>query len=405
MFSALRLQLLQIGIPAAAVEAKYELVTLRQQPAATPGATILGVGSQDSAPRQRAESSKNRAASGYFAAPTTDSRRRASRVPPHAYFLVSAIFHYLGPAFAVMLFAQVAVLGVAWLRIASAAMVFAVWRRPWRMFLVAGGSERLLLIALGIVLAAMNACFYLAIDRLPLSTVGAIEFLGPIALAAAGVRTVRNLLAVTTAASGVYLLTDLRLAAEPLGFVFAFANCALFALYVMLGHRAANTGGGSGVDRLGAAMIVAILVASPIGLRDAADAFTDPVLLLAGVGVGVSSSVIPYVCDQLAMARLPRPTFALLLSLLPATATLIGLVALAQVPSGPELAGIALVIAGVALHREQAALRRSRPAGNARRFRTVDIQAGSRTITAADPLRANRREALRSLHGDNRGAH
>jgi inner membrane transporter RhtA len=201
----------------------------------------------------------------------------------------------------------------------------------------------------------MNTCFYLAIDRLPLSTVGAIEFVGPIALAAVGVRSVRNLLALTTAGSGVYLLTDVRLAAEPLGFVFAFANCALFALYVVLGHRVANTGGGSGVDRLGAAMIVAMVVAAPIGLQDAAAAFADPVLLLAGVGVGLSSSVIPYVCDQLAMARLARPTFALLLSLLPATATVIGLVVLAQVPSRPEVAGIALVVAGVALHRERVA--------------------------------------------------
>jgi inner membrane transporter RhtA len=355
MFSALRLQLLQIGIPATVAEAKYELMLLLRQRGATPDVTAPGVGSPYSPPRQTTQSRIGRTASGPSAARSPDSLSGVTRVPPHAYFLVSAVFHYLGPAFAVMLFAQVAVLGVAWLRIASAALVFAAWRRPWRMFLAAGGSERLLLVALGAVLAAMNTCFYLAIDRLPLSTVGAIEFVGPIALAAVGVRSVRNLLALTTAGSGVYLLTDVRLAAEPLGFVFAFANCALFALYVLLGHRAANTGGGSGVDRLGAAMIVAMVVAAPIGLQDATAAFADPVLLLAGVGVGLSSSVIPYVCDQLAMARLARPTFALLLSLLPATATVIGLVVLAQVPSRPEVAGIALVVAGVALHRERVA--------------------------------------------------
>ncbi len=355
MFSALRLQLLQIGIPATVAEAKYELMLLLRQRGATPDVTAPGVGSPYSPPRQTAQSRMGRTPSGPSAVRRRDSRSGVIRVPPHAYFLVSSVFHYLGPAFAVMLFAQVAVLGVAWLRIASAALVFAAWRRPWRMFLAAGGSEQLLLVALGAVLAAMNTCFYLAIDRLPLSTVGAIEFVGPIALAAAGVRSVRNLLALTTAASGVYLLTNVRFAAEPLGFVFAFANCALFALYVVLGHRAANTGGGSGIDRLGAAMIVAMVLAAPIGLQDAVAAFTDPVLLLAGVGVGLSSSVIPYVCDQLAMARLARPTFALLLSLLPATATVIGLVVLAQVPSRPEVAGIALVVAGVALHRERAA--------------------------------------------------
>src|SRR6266581_6838582 len=98
--------------------------------------------------------------------------------PPHLYFVVSAIFHYLGPSFAVLLFARVPVLGVAWLRIASAAVVFALWRRPWRVFAAATVRERMVLVGLGAVLAVMNALFYLAIARLPLSSVGAIEFLG-----------------------------------------------------------------------------------------------------------------------------------------------------------------------------------------------------------------------------------
>src|SRR5712691_2153685 len=116
-----------------------------------------------------------------------------TRVPPHVYFFVSAIFHYLGPAFAVLLFSSVSVLGVAWFRIASAAVVFALWRRPWRIFAEASWAQRRILLALGIVLGLMNACFYLAIARLPLGTVGAIEFLGPITLAAVGARTPRNI--------------------------------------------------------------------------------------------------------------------------------------------------------------------------------------------------------------------
>jgi threonine/homoserine efflux transporter RhtA len=80
-------------------------------------------------------------------------------LPPHVYFLVSAVFHYLGPAFAVLLFARVDVLGVAWLRIASAAAVFALWRRPWRLFLRLSWSDRSTLVALGVVLGLMNACF------------------------------------------------------------------------------------------------------------------------------------------------------------------------------------------------------------------------------------------------------
>lgn len=280
------------------------------------------------------------------------------RPPPHAYFLVSAVFHYLGPAFAVLLFAHLAPLGVAWLRITSAALVFALWRRPWRYWEGLDGVSRRNVILLGVVLAAMNAIFYLAIDRLPLSSVGAIEFLGPIGLAAAGMRTGRNFLALGIAAAGVAVLTDVRLVSEPWGFVFAFANCALFVLYVLLGHRIARAGaarGARGIDRLGLAMLIATVAALPGGIADARPAFVHPMLLAAAIGVGISSSVIPYVCDQLAMARLSRATFALLLSLLPATATVIGVLVLAQMPTAAELLGVGLVILGVGIHREAGA--------------------------------------------------
>ena len=267
------------------------------------------------------------------------------RVPPHAYFGGSAVFHYLGPSFAVLLFARVDVLGVAWLRIASAALVFALWRRPWRS--VRPSRE---LVALGAVFAAMNACFYEAIDRLPLATVAAIEFIGPIALAVVAVRTGRNVAAVVAAAAGVYVLTHVRFAGQPVGFAFAFANAALFTAYIVLAHRFSRA---SKVDGLAAAMLIAFVFVSPLGLADAAHAFGDPVAVGAGIGVGISSSVIPYVFDQLAMARLARETYALFVALLPATATLIGVVVLRQLPSAVDLVGIACVMAGVAIHRQK----------------------------------------------------
>jgi inner membrane transporter RhtA len=200
----------------------------------------------------------------------------------------------------------------------------------------------------------MNASFYLAIDALPLGTVAAIEFAGPILLALLGLRSRRNLAALALAAGGVYLLTDVRIEGEPLGFAFAFANAALFTLYVVLGHRLSRSADASGIDGLAAAMLVAFAVALPIGLVDAVPALAHPLLLGAAVGVGICSSVVPYVFDQLAMARLPRATFAVLISLLPASATVIGLVVLGQVPTAVELAGVALVVVGVALRREQA---------------------------------------------------
>lgn len=276
----------------------------------------------------------------------------AQRLPPHAYFVVSAVFHYLGPAFAVLLFARLDPLGVAWLRIGVAAVVFAAWRRPWRSWRFLNPASRLLVVGWGCVLAVMNACFYLAIDRLALGTVAAIEFVPVIVLAAVASRTGRNVAALLLAVAGVYLLTDVHLGGEPVGLAFAVVNAALFAAYIVLGHRVARSPEMSGIDGLALAMIVAAVAALPLGLGDATPAFTDPMLLAAAVGVGISSSVIPYVCDQLAMARLSRGTYALLISLLPATATVIGIVVLRQVPAPLEVVGVLSIVAAVAVHRE-----------------------------------------------------
>jgi inner membrane transporter RhtA len=287
-------------------------------------------------------------------APGTRLTRTAAGLPPMSFFVVSAIFHYLGPSLAVLLFARIAAPGVLWLRIAAAAAVFAIWRRPWRL---AGRLDRrqlVTLLALGGVLAGMNALFYLAVARLPLATVGAIEFLGTVVLAALGARTRRNAAALALCVGGVAVLTAIQAGASPLGLVFAFGNCAGFMLYVMLGHRVANTRVSDvfgGIDQLGAAMLIAAVAVTPAGLGAALPAFTHPAWLAWGIGVGVCSSVIPYVTDQLAMARLSRATFALMLALLPAVAVVIGAVVLHQIPSVRELAGIALVIAGIAIHQ------------------------------------------------------
>jgi inner membrane transporter RhtA len=278
------------------------------------------------------------------------------------YFAVSAVFHYLGPAFAVLLFARVDALGVAWLRIATAALVFALWRRPWRSVGRLDGPGRRLLAAWGGCLALMNCCFYLAIDRLPLGTVAAIEFLPVIVLAAFGARTPRNLVALLLAVAGVYALTGVHLAGGALGLGLAFANAGLFATYIVLADRVAKRPELDGVDGLGAAMLVAAVAVTPLAAWAAVPALSDPVALAAGVGVGLSSSVVPYVCDQLALRRLPRATYSLMVSLLPAIATVIGIVVLTQIPSAREVAGVALVVLGVGVHRERAAVAAAEPA-------------------------------------------
>ena len=277
--------------------------------------------------------------------------RVAAAVPPQAWFSVSAVFHYLGPAFAVLLFPHIGVLGVAWLRIGSATLVFAPLTRPWRTLAVARPRQLKLLLAFGACLAVMNCSFYLALERLPIALVAAIEFVGTIGVALYGLRSRRNLAALVIAVAGAMILIDVRWSSDPVGLAWALLNGALFVAYILIGHRLAASGASDGVANLGAAMTVACLVALPIGFSEALAAFTSPTLLAAAFGVGICSSVIPYVCDQFAMSRLPRASFALLLSLLPATATVIGAVVLAQIPSLRDLVGIALVIAGVALHK------------------------------------------------------
>lgn len=282
----------------------------------------------------------------------TGKDRLIERVPPQAFFVGSAVFHYLGPSFAVLLFSSVPVVGVAWLRIASAALIFAVWRRPWRLLGETSARTRWLIIVLGVVLAAMNYAFYQSIAVLPLGTVAAIEFIGPIVLALQGARTRRNIVALSLAAAGVQLLCRMRFAGDLHAFAWAFANATLFAAYVVLAHAVAKADHqASPIDRLGASMLVALLAIMPFGLREASIAFAHPLLVLAGIGVGVCSSVIPYVFDQLAMARLPRATYALFVALLPATAVVIGIIVLRQWPSQFEWIGVGLVGAGVALHQ------------------------------------------------------
>lgn len=286
--------------------------------------------------------------------------RTAEAVPPHTWFGVAATFHYLGPSFAVLLFPAVGVLGVAWFRIATAAVVLAPLTKPWRTFRQVSARERMLLLTLGATLAVMNSAFYLALESLPIALVAAIEFVGTIGVALYGLRTARNLVGLLLAVIGVALLIDVRavftpdgpaLSSDLLGLFWAALNGGLFVLYVVLGHKISERGASGGVERLGAAMSAAFLFVMPIGLLQAVAVFGAPLLILAGIGVGICSSVIPYVCDQMAMSRLPRASFALLLALLPAMATIIGIIVLGQVPDAVDVVGVALVMGGVAVHK------------------------------------------------------
>lgn len=272
----------------------------------------------------------------------------ATRVPAPLLFVVGGVSMYLGAALAVGLFDRLSPTAVAVLRLFGAAAVLIAWRRPartaWR------GSRLVRAVAFGLATALMNLAFYEAIARLPLGTVVAIEFCGPVAVAALASRRPRDVAAVLFAAVGVLLIADVRWSGSPSGVLWALGAATFWAAYIVLGKRVAS--GGNGLDDMSIGFVVAAVVLSPLlltGGPDAAAALVDPLVLVLGAGVGVMSSVVPYVLDQIVLRRVGQARFAVLLALLPATATVVGLVALAQLPTVVELLGIVAVVAAVAL--------------------------------------------------------
>ncbi|MEU1205385.1 EamA family transporter [Nocardia sp. NPDC005825] len=268
-------------------------------------------------------------------------------------FIVSGVSLYAGAAIGVGLFDTVEPATVAWLRAAAAGVALLIWRRPWR----SRWTRRAVLVAsgFGVVTLGMNIAFYEAIARIPLGTAVAIEFLGPIAVAALGSRRARDLPAVLLVAAGVFLLAGVSSDAGPGGVGFAVLAGALWAGYILLGKRVADTG--SGMDALAIGTTVSAIVLAPILVTRqcvlAPAVFADPRTWLLGVGVGVLSSAVPYALDQVVLRRVGRARFALLLALLPATAAVIGAVALAQRPGVAELAGIGSVMAALSVSAGQ----------------------------------------------------
>jgi inner membrane transporter RhtA len=274
--------------------------------------------------------------------------RLRHRTPAPLLFVAGAISMYAGAALAVGLFDRLAPATVAVLRLVGAAAVLLAWRRPvgaaWR------GRRLARAVAFGLATACMNLAFYEAIARLPLGTAVAVEFCGPVAVAALSSRRTRDVAAVVLAAVGVLLIADVRWSGSPSGVLWALAAAALWAAYIVLGKRVA--GAGNGLDDMAVGFAAAAAVMMPVLLLDGITglaALADPLVLLVAVGVGVLSSVVPYVLDQVVLRRVGQARFAVLLALLPATATVVGLVGLAQVPGPAEAAGIAAVIAAVAL--------------------------------------------------------
>lgn len=284
----------------------------------------------------------------------TASRSPIDKVPAPALFVTSAVAQYSGAAVAVGLFVLLPPHTVAWLRAAVSAVVLLAivrpWRTPWTRATLVQSS------VFGLTLVSMNMLFYVAIHYLPLGAAVAIEFAGPAVVAAWGSTTVRARVAVVLAVLGVVAISvvGLRWDAEGgvgpllLGLLCAVAAGAAWAWYMVLGGRIAVVRDGRSSLAVGTA--VAAVVLAPIAAPWAGPLLgADAGIWIAVLGVGVLSSVVPYMLDQVAILRLGTAAFALLNALLPATATVIGLLALQQRPTVGEIAGLVAISVAVAL--------------------------------------------------------
>ncbi len=277
---------------------------------------------------------------------------RSSRVghtlttaPPEALFVLSAISQYVGAAIAVSVFDEVEPQTVAWFRVLGASIALLLvspgFHRGWTRRDLAGAA------LFGIATALMNMFFYLGIERVDLGNGVAIEFLGPISVAAATTRTARNGVALALAIAGVVTLGGIELGDNALGVIFILASSALWAAYIVVGARVANRR--SGVAGLGVGLAIGTIVIAPAGVPWSGPVWVSPALLVLCCATGVFSNAIGYGIDQYVLRRIPIRRFSVLLATLPVTALVIGWIALGQRPGLLSLGGIALVIAGVAI--------------------------------------------------------
>jgi inner membrane transporter RhtA len=269
--------------------------------------------------------------------------RTLGAVPPPAQVLAGILSVQIGAALAKQLFGAVGSAGTVALRLFFAAVVLLViWRPSFRL----GRPAWTVIIGYGLVLAAMNLCFYLALARIPLGVAVTIEFLGPLAVALAGSRRWLDGLWALLAAGGVVLLTEGRGDLQPAGILFALGAAVCWASYILLSAalgRHTDDGGG-----LALAMVLAALVVAPVGIADSGTALLEPWVLAVGLGVALLSSVIPYSLELEALRRIPARVFGVLMSLEPAVAALVGLVVLGEVLGTGQWLAVLLVVAASA---------------------------------------------------------
>lgn len=286
-------------------------------------------------------------------APNLTARARGllDHVPAPLLFIASGSSSYVGAGFAVALFALMPPTTVAWWRVSIGAVVLLAWRRPWRR----PWTPRALATAalFGVATATMNVIFYASIRYLPLGTAVSLEFVGPVAVALTTGRGWRPRVAAALALAGVVSISGLGLdltdAGQRTGVLLALAAGTAWACYILLGRKVASAG--SGLDSLAVACLAGSLFYLPLALPTAGAALGSVTTALTVLGVGLASTVVPFVLDQVTLKRLQTATFSLLSALLPATSLAVGVLMLRQLPNAWELLGLALVSVAVALSR------------------------------------------------------
>lgn len=264
-----------------------------------------------------------------------------STLVPVAAVLGSITSLCVGSSFAKTLFPVLGAQGATTLRQVCAALLLALVWRPWRKRL--GRRQWGAILQYGATLGLMNLCFYQAIARIPVAIAIAIEFTGPLTLSMLSSRRWLDLVWVALAAAGLALLLPLHGMGplDPTGIAFALAAAVCWALYIITGQRTGAIPGGQ-ATALG--MAVAALVVAPFGLVPALVVVNRPTLLGAGLLVGLLSSALPYSLEMLALRRLPRHTFGILLSLEPAVGALAAWAVLGEVLSSVQGIAVGLVM-------------------------------------------------------------
>lgn len=261
--------------------------------------------------------------------------------------LVAAMFSIqLGAALAKSLFPLVGALGATALRLGLAALVLVLATRAWRARLprLAVGQ----VVRYGAVLGLMNLCFYLALTRLPLGIVVALEFTGPLAVALWHSRRALDFVWVALAVAGLALLLPWRGSAAALdawGILLSLAAGFFWGLYIIWG-RTAGLAAGNWTVALGS--VVAALVALPVGGAAALPALHSPSLLGMALVVAVLSSALPYSLEMWSLTRLPARVFGVSMSLEPALAAVAGWLFLHEQLLALQYLAIAAIISACA---------------------------------------------------------